>query len=215
MRNGISLTLTSLRRKKRETQGNTGGLQGVDKEGRQGRKKEIKNQLGPKHLMFWRLMTNSSWIFILQRRKTIHSPCSGLNMIGLGNGTIRMCGIVEGGVALLEEVFPLAGGFWDPLPLCLRTLCSWLPLDEDVVLSSPPVPCLPGCCCASCHDDNELSLWTYKPGTTKCSPLWELLWSLCLFTTRKVKVRHPLIDKVVLKQTNIVPSSSWDDSHDP
>jgi hypothetical protein len=34
-----------------------------------------------------------------------------------------------------------------------------LSVDPDVELSaSPPAPCLPACCLASCHDDNELNL---------------------------------------------------------
>jgi hypothetical protein len=44
-------------------------------------------------------------------------------------------------------------------------------LDEDVELSAPPAPCLPACCHASCHDNNELNLWTSKPEPIKCCPL--------------------------------------------
>jgi hypothetical protein len=44
------------------------------------------------------------------------------------------------------------------LEVSWKTLCSWFPLDEDVELSAPPVPHLPGCCCASYHDVNGLNL---------------------------------------------------------
>jgi len=37
--------------------------------------------------------------------------CSGLNMLGPGvSGTVRRCGLVGVGVALLEEVCPSRGG---------------------------------------------------------------------------------------------------------
>jgi len=38
-----------------------------------------------------------------------------------------------------------------------------LPSEPDVELSAPPAPCLPGCCHASCHDDNGLNLSIHKP----------------------------------------------------
>ena len=34
----------------------------------------------------------------------VDAPCGGLNMLGPGSGTIRKCGLVGVGVALLEEV---------------------------------------------------------------------------------------------------------------
>ena len=40
------------------------------------------------------------------RRKAI---CGGLNMLGPGSGTIRRCGLVGVGVALLEEVCHCGG----------------------------------------------------------------------------------------------------------
>jgi hypothetical protein len=36
--------------------------------------------------------------------------CGGLNMLGPGSGTIRRCGLVEVGVALLEDVCHCGGG---------------------------------------------------------------------------------------------------------
>jgi hypothetical protein len=77
-----------------------------------------------------------------------------------------------GGVALLEEVCHRGGGILGSVPSCLEVSLSWLPLDQDVELPAPsPVPCQPGCCHASCHDDNELNLWNYKSAPIKCCPL--------------------------------------------
>ena len=47
-------------------------------------------------------------------------------------------GLVRVGVALLEEVCHCGNRLQDPCPSCLE--------DEDVELSAPPAPCLPGCC---------------------------------------------------------------------
>jgi hypothetical protein len=43
------------------------------------------------------------WKWVLDSNDTY---CGDLNMLGPGSGTIRSCGLVEGGMALLEEVFP-------------------------------------------------------------------------------------------------------------
>jgi hypothetical protein len=60
----------------------------------------------------------------------------------------------------MEETFLLAAH---------ETVFSWLLLDQDVELSAPPAPCLPGCCChASCLDDNGLNLRTCEPAPIKC-----------------------------------------------
>jgi hypothetical protein len=40
----------------------------------------------------------------------------------------------------------------------LLLVSSWTPSDQDVELSAPPAPCLPGCCRASHHDVNGLNL---------------------------------------------------------
>ena len=40
----------------------------------------------------------------------LHEECGGLNMLGPGSGTIWRCGLVEVGVALLEEVCHRVGG---------------------------------------------------------------------------------------------------------
>jgi hypothetical protein len=39
-----------------------------------------------------------------------HQDCGGLNMLIPGSGTIRRCGLVGVGVALLEEVCHCEGG---------------------------------------------------------------------------------------------------------
>ena len=39
-----------------------------------------------------------------------HGGCGGLNMLGPGRGTIRRCGLIGGGVGLLEEVCHFVGG---------------------------------------------------------------------------------------------------------
>ena len=41
-------------------------------------------------------------------------------MLGPGSGTIRRCGLVGVGVALLEEVCHCGGGLCNPLPSCLE-----------------------------------------------------------------------------------------------
>ena len=65
-------------------------------------------------------------------------------MLGPGSGTIRRCGFVGVGVALLEEVCLCWGKLRDPPPRCLKTVCYWIPLDEDIELSAFPVSGLPG-----------------------------------------------------------------------
>jgi hypothetical protein len=90
-----------------------------------------------------------------------------LNMLGPGSCTIKRCGLLGVEVALLEEVCHCGGGLGDLSPSCLKTVSSWLPLDEDVELFTPPVPCLPRCCHASYLDDNGLNLRTCKPAPIK------------------------------------------------
>ena len=73
-------------------------------------------------------------------------------MLGLGSGTIWRCGLV--GVGVSPWVYKnLILAAWKPV------FC-WQPSDEDVGLSAPPAPCLPGCC-------HVLSLmildWTSEP----------------------------------------------------
>ena len=46
----------------------------------------------------------------MKRARKELDMCSDLNMLGPGHGTIRRCGLVEVGVALLEEVCHCGGG---------------------------------------------------------------------------------------------------------
>jgi hypothetical protein len=79
-------------------------------------------------------------------------------MLGAGIGTIRRCGLVEVGVTLLEEVCYCGVGFETLFLATLQTVCPWLPFSEDADPLSPPAPCLPAHCHASCDDDNGLNL---------------------------------------------------------
>jgi hypothetical protein len=95
----------------------------------------------------------------------------------MGSGTIRRCGLVGEGVALLEEVCHWGWGGAGFEVSCAQTLPSvedshlfLLPVDQDVELTAslapclspapclPTVPCLPGCCHGNLHDDNRLNL---------------------------------------------------------
>ena len=68
----------------------------------------------------------------------------GLNMLGSGNITIRRCGLVGGSVLLwgwtLRHLLLLAP--W-------KTDFFWWLSDQDIELSAPPAPSLPGYCYAS------------------------------------------------------------------
>ena len=54
-------------------------------------------------------------------------------------------------------------GFETLLLAAWVTVCFWLPLDEDVELSDPPVPCLPG----HYHGGYTMMImdWTPEPGS--------------------------------------------------
>jgi hypothetical protein len=52
-----------------------------------------------------RMQESEEWAFIHSHLHPSSVPkCGGLYMLGPGSGTIRRCGLVEVGVALLEEV---------------------------------------------------------------------------------------------------------------
>jgi hypothetical protein len=91
-----------------------------------------------------------------------------------GNGTIRRYGLVGVGVALLEWVWPCwrkCVTVWVGnviLLLAAWLIDFWLPLEQDVELSASPMPCLPGHCHASHHDDDGLIFRTCKPAPIKC-----------------------------------------------
>jgi hypothetical protein len=86
----------------------------------------------------------------------------GLNAWPTGSGTIRRCGFVGVGVALLEEVCHCGMGFevsYAQAILSVVYSLLLLPSDQDVDLSAPsPAPCLPTCCHASHPDNNGLNL---------------------------------------------------------
>jgi len=105
------------------------------------------------------------------------SLCISWVCVGPGSCTGRRCGLIGGGVALLEEVWPCCRrcvivGFETFFLSTWETVFSLLPSDWDVELSAPSLaPCLSGCCHASCFDDNGRNLRTYKPAPIKCCPL--------------------------------------------
>jgi hypothetical protein len=69
----------------------------------------------------------------------------------MGSGAIGRCGLVRGSVSLWGVVF-------ETLILAIyRTVFSRLSSEQDLELSAPPTPFLPGCCHSSCLDDNELN----------------------------------------------------------
>ena len=85
----------------------------------------------------------------------------------MGSDTIRGCGIIEGGVALLKKECHCGGGALrspcsverDPSTGCLQKTVSFcLPSDQDIELSGPPASCLPAQCHTSHHDVNGLNL---------------------------------------------------------
>ena len=75
--------------------------------------------------------------------------CGCLNMFGPGSGTLRRCDLVGGSVSLWGLGFEtLLLATWEAVFTCL-------PSEQDVELSAPPVPGLPGCCHASHHEWTE------------------------------------------------------------
>jgi hypothetical protein len=78
-------------------------------------------------------------------------------MLGPGSGTIRRCGLVEEGMALLEEVCHCGGGLIDPPPSCLDASLLLLDfgtrcgiLNYSYTMPAWTLPC-------SCLDDNGLN----------------------------------------------------------
>ena len=67
---------------------------------------------------------------------------------------------------------------------------SWLPLNEDVELSSPPALCLHGPFHAS-HHDNGLKLRAYEPAPIKCCPCKSCLGPGVCSQQWKPSLRHP------------------------
>ena len=75
----------------------------------------------------------------------------------IGSGTIRRCGLVGVGVAVLLNMSLWKKTLSSSSAQC-KSVSALLPVDQDVELSAPSAPCLPGCCHVSRHDDNELNL---------------------------------------------------------
>jgi len=66
--------------------------------------------------------------------------------------------VLLGGLPWLEEVCVTVGTCFETLLLATwQQVFSYLPLDQDIELSAPPLPGLPGPCHAFCHDDNGLN----------------------------------------------------------
>jgi hypothetical protein len=63
-------------------------------------------------------------------------------MLGPGSGTIRRCGLVRVGLALLEEVCHCGVSFKILVLAAWRPVLFCLPLDEDVELAAPLESCL-------------------------------------------------------------------------
>ena len=98
--------------------------------------------------------------------------CSGLYMLGPGNGTIRRCGLVGVVWPHWRKCVTLGVGF-ETLLLAAWDSAFCLPLEQRVEVSAPPAPRLPAQCHASGHDDNGLNLRTSKSGPIKCFPVKE------------------------------------------
>lgn len=60
--------------------------------------------------------------------------------LAVRSGTIKRCGLIGGGVALLEEVYHCVDGLCGFLRLGSTQAVSWLPLDQDVVCLPAAMP---------------------------------------------------------------------------
>jgi hypothetical protein len=78
-----------------------------------------------------------------------HGGCDGLYSLGLGSGTIWKSDLVGIDVTWLEWVCHCECGHKTLILVAWKSVFHEQPLDEDVELSAPPAPCLPGCCHAS------------------------------------------------------------------
>ena len=113
--------------------------------------------------------------------------CDGLYKLVPGSSTIRRCGLIGLAVVLLKEVCHYRNGLWAALPSYIDTVFSYLPSEQAVELSAPPVSCLPVHCYASCHDDNGLNLRISKPAPIQCHPLWVVLVMVILYISGNSK----------------------------
>jgi len=111
-----------------------------------------------------------------------------LNALLIGSSAVRRCGLVGVGVILLEEECHCESGLWSLLYSSYNRCGTQFPSateDQYVELSTPSLASyLPACCRVSNYDNSGLNFWKCKPPPMKCFPLYELLWSWCLFTAR-------------------------------
>ena len=77
-------------------------------------------------------------------------------MLVQGSGTIKRCGLVGVGVALLEEVCLSLWG-WAMTPRGSQSSPDYLPIKMPELAAPSPPPCLPGHCHAFCLPDNGLN----------------------------------------------------------
>jgi hypothetical protein len=91
-------------------------------------------------------------------------------MLGSRSGIIR-CDLVGVSIALVEKMCHFSMDFETLLLAAWKLVFCCLPLELHVELSTPPVPLLPECCDASCHDNGlnlrickqpQLSVFLYK-----------------------------------------------------
>jgi hypothetical protein len=106
-----------------------------------------------------------------------HAQCGGLNMLGLGSGTIRRGGLIGGGVALLKEVCHFG-------TLAAKKSVFWLSSDWDVTVSSRLwFPKLPGDSPGSPPPTSVKHYWNYRRASLDlafCLCFLSLLYVFCL-----------------------------------
>jgi hypothetical protein len=74
----------------------------------------------------------------------------------IGNGIVRKC-------SLVWMKYVTVGVGFEALPNVEKSVFFCLLSEQDVELSVSPAPCLPGCCHASCLDDEpQLNIVLYK-----------------------------------------------------
>ena len=114
------------------------------------------------------------------------------------------------GMALLEEVrhcrVDLDVLIAQGMPNMVHSLFL-LPADQGVELLAPPTPCLPACCHAFCHDNNELNLSTISQHQLNVFLIRVAVFMVSLHSnktlseTRHMRVStHPINDRAKIFQ---------------
>ena len=106
-------------------------------------------------------------------------------MLGPGSGTIWRCGLIGVGVPCWRKCVTVGVGFKTFLLAACKTVLSYLPLDQDVELLVPSMPCLNLCCHVSAF---MIMYWTSEPISQpqlNVVLLKDLPWSWCLLTAVK------------------------------